>query len=182
MGIQPPASKEAERRRQKARRGALSEQYWQRVGAAITERVVDLISTHSPRSVGVYAALPDEPMLTALPFAGLYPRVSGDAMTFHRCAFERLEPGSFGVLEPPPDAAVEDPEVVLVPGQAFTDTGARLGRGAGYYDRFLIHSDALRIGVTDEAGLCSHLPTNTHDIPMDYVVTERRSLAISARI
>jgi len=126
--------------------------------------------------------LPDEPILTALPFPVLYPRVHGDAMMFHRCAFEGLEPGAFGVLEPPPQAAVAQPDVVLVPGQAFTDTGARLGRGAGYYDRFLARSDALRIGVTDEAGLCSHLTTNTHDIPMDYVVTERRSLAISARV
>jgi 5-formyltetrahydrofolate cyclo-ligase len=180
MGMHTPASKEAERRRQKARRRELSEEYWRRVGASISDRVVELIRPQL--LVAGYAALAGEPILTDLPFVSLYPRVEGAALRFHRCEFDALEPGAFGVLEPPATAPLGAPEVVLVPGQAFTKDGARLGRGAGFYDRFFARSDALRIGVTDEAGLCPQLRTEAHDAHMDFVVTERRSLAVSTRV
>ncbi len=50
-------------------------------------------------------------------------------------------PGPYGIPEPPFDAAQalrpEDLDLVVVPGVAFDHAGNRLGRGAGYYDRFL---------------------------------------------
>lgn len=89
----------------------------------------------------------------------------------------REERHRFGFLQPAADAViVPDQRVaaVLVPGLAFAPDGARLGRGAGHYDRFLARLDerVLRIGVLTAASLVLRLPTEPHDRPMTHLVTE----------
>ena len=71
---------------------------------------------------------------------------------------------------------------VVVPGLAFDRRGHRLGRGAGVYDRFLatLPSHVLRIGLTPSAFLVPELPTEPHDVPMHFVVTEREVIAANA--
>jgi 5-formyltetrahydrofolate cyclo-ligase len=68
---------------------------------------------------------------------------------------------------------------VLVPGLAFDEHGNRLGRGAGVYDRFLatLPPSVLRVGLCPEALVVPALPTEPHDVPMHFVVTERRAIA-----
>jgi 5-formyltetrahydrofolate cyclo-ligase len=68
---------------------------------------------------------------------------------------------------------------VLVPGQAFDERGQRLGRGAGVYDRFLasLPPSVLRVAMSPEALIVPQLPTDPHDVPMHFVVTERRVIA-----
>lgn len=65
---------------------------------------------------------------------------------------------------------------VLVPGLAFDEQGHRLGRGAGVYDRFLatLPPSVLRIGLSPDALVAPRLPVEPHDVPMHFVVTERR--------
>ena len=67
---------------------------------------------------------------------------------------------------------------VIVPGLAFDLRGHRLGRGAGVYDRFLasLPPTTLRIGVIPEALVAPELPVEPHDVPMHWVVTERRAI------
>ncbi len=74
---------------------------------------------------------------------------------------------------PPPDPA--DMDVVLVPATALTLFGDRLGQGGGWYDRFLvgIGPECTTVGVCFYEQLVDELPTETHDIPLDVVVTER---------
>lgn len=63
--------------------------------------------------------------------------------------------------------------VALIPGLAFDCQGWRLGRGAGYYDRFLAEWRGVRrVGVTLERFVFPHLPRDSHDRRMDWVVTE----------
>jgi 5-formyltetrahydrofolate cyclo-ligase len=88
-----------------------------------------------------------------------------------------LVPGPYSIPEPPADAPIIDPadvSVFLVPGVAFDAHGGRLGYGAGYYDRLLHLTRALRIGVAHGFQVCPSLPTGPHDIHMDLVVTEER--------
>lgn len=68
---------------------------------------------------------------------------------------------------------------VLVPGQAFDERGHRLGRGAGVYDRFLasLPPSVLRVAMSPEALIAPQLPAEPHDVPMHFVVTERRVIA-----
>lgn len=68
---------------------------------------------------------------------------------------------------------------VVVPGLAYDRRGHRLGRGAGVYDRFLatLPPHVLRIGVIPTALVVPELPTEPHDMPMHFVVTEREVIA-----
>ena len=69
-------------------------------------------------------------------------------------------------------------DAVVVPGLAFDHAGHRLGRGAGVYDRFLagLPPETLKIGVIPESRLVPLLPTDPHDVRMDAIVTEARTL------
>lgn len=74
------------------------------------------------------------------------------------------------------DSAELDQSVIIVPGLAFDRTGNRLGRGKGYYDRFLSSlppSGLRKIGVCWSIQLLDQIPVASHDVPMDCVVTEQ---------
>jgi 5-formyltetrahydrofolate cyclo-ligase len=70
--------------------------------------------------------------------------------------------------------ALEDLDLVLVPGLAFDEKGARLGRGGGFYDRLLASKSAttLAMGVAFAFQLESKLPLEPHDVAMDAVLTD----------
>jgi len=75
-----------------------------------------------------------------------------------------------------PDDEVDSswPDVVIVPGVAFTVDGDRLGQGGGWYDRFLaeLAPEVTTIGVGFELQLLERLPVEPHDVRLDHVVTE----------
>ena len=61
----------------------------------------------------------------------------------------------------------------VVPGVGFAKNGNRIGMGAGYYDCFLAQVDkAVLMGVTYNALLCSKIPVDYYDKPVQYLVTE----------
>ena len=76
------------------------------------------------------------------------------------------------ILEPENPIKINEVDVFLVPGVAFTVSGKRLGRGGGYYDKLLSkYPDTLKIGITFNERIMQDLPTESHDISMDYVFT-----------
>ena len=95
---------------------------------------------------------------------------------------DNLRQGAYGILEPGSDETCDPAEIdfILLPARAFDKEGNRLGRGAGYYDRFLA-ADNFR-AVTCTAGfscqLLSRVPHNDHDIPVQIVVTETETIRI----
>jgi len=82
-----------------------------------------------------------------------------------------------GRLVAVPESDVEPtwPDVVMVPGLAFTGHGDRLGQGGGWYDRFLagIRPDCTTIGVCFAEQVVDALPVEAHDVVLDQVVTDR---------
>jgi 5-formyltetrahydrofolate cyclo-ligase len=87
---------------------------------------------------------------------------------------------ALGFCEPRPDipqAALESIDLVLVPGLAFSPDGLRLGRGQGYYDRFLARTPAFRIGLAFDAQIIPVLPADAHDQRVHAVLTESQSYA-----
>ncbi len=98
-------------------------------------------------------------------------------------AVEELQSGMWNILEPPRDrwsetcrqVAIDELDVVMVPGVAFDRVGGRLGNGAGYYDRLLgrVRVDAILAAVCYESQLFPGLPMESHDVPMDFVITEK---------
>ena len=66
-------------------------------------------------------------------------------------------------------------DLAIVPGLGFTTEGHRIGRGMGFYDRFLAQSDFIGItcGVAFEEQIVPALPTLDHDIPLSMLCTDR---------
>jgi 5-formyltetrahydrofolate cyclo-ligase len=66
------------------------------------------------------------------------------------------------------------PDLIFVPGLAFTKHGYRLGRGAGFFDRLLAGraARAFKIGICFSFQLADAVPTERHDIEMDTIVTD----------
>jgi 5-formyltetrahydrofolate cyclo-ligase len=89
---------------------------------------------------------------------------------------DRLLPGPLGILEPSPAAAEIVPDIVLVPLAAFDRAGHRIGYGAGHYDRTLAQLRKSRavtaIGLAFAAQEVKTVPALSHDVALDYVLTE----------
>ena len=104
------------------------------------------------------------------------PKVLGDTIEFfHVRSREDLEIGSFRLLEPKESCEqVFWPNApVLVPGVAFSKDGKRLGKGGGYYDKFLSKEPEHKtIALAYEFQLTDEIPAEEHDKPVDVIVTE----------
>lgn len=152
----------------------------------IVGNLADLLRAHPEwQHIALFAALPREPDLGALPALFperlfFYPRVTGREMTFHRVTDVTTEmiPGAWGLREPSlslPEIPPQMLDVILCPGTAFTREGKRLGKGGGYYDRFLarLHPKPPPcIGVTFAAFLLEEIPSEPHDVRMNLVVSD----------
>jgi 5-formyltetrahydrofolate cyclo-ligase len=88
-----------------------------------------------------------------------------------------LIPGNYGIREPRDCARRVNPEeidLVIVPGIAFDRNGNRLGRGAGYYDRFLsmIKGKVRIAALAYSFQIVERVPSSDSDVPVDIVITE----------
>jgi 5-formyltetrahydrofolate cyclo-ligase len=87
-----------------------------------------------------------------------------------------LVPSTFGVPEPIGSeipALARDIKIILLPMLGFDRTGARIGYGAGYYDRFLEKNPGLfKIGIAFSCQEIERLPVDANDIRMDAIITE----------
>jgi 5-formyltetrahydrofolate cyclo-ligase len=94
--------------------------------------------------------------------------------------FQELEKTTFGILEPKKQFIREfdiiDVDLIIVPGIAFDKQGHRIGFGEAYYDNLLKKSKAIKIGLAYEFQIIEEIPNETHDVPVDIIVTEKRIL------
>lgn len=103
------------------------------------------------------------------------PVISGEDIHFHRYAGNNnLKMGALGILEPVSTQLVSpgDIDLFIVPGVAFDRKYNRLGRGKGYYDRFLSGIDKPTIGLCYDFQLLDHIPAEPHDKKMTMIITE----------
>ncbi len=90
---------------------------------------------------------------------------------------ENLTTARFGLLEPPEPwlaaDALAEADLIVVPAVAVDRRGARLGRGAGFYDRSLQwrRPQIPLVAVVRDAELLDELPAEAHDVPMTHAVT-----------
>ena len=88
----------------------------------------------------------------------------------------QLVPGAYGILEPPADApivAVDEVDFAVMPCLTCNRLGQRLGRGGGYYDRFLSHYRGGTVLLCQENLIREEIPLEPHDYPVPWVLTER---------
>jgi len=107
----------------------------------------------------------------------------GELELFRLESMDDLALGMYKILEPRADLRhlperqvdVKSLDIVMVPGVAFTREGARMGHGKGYYDKLLEHArpDAPLVALAFECQLFPEIPTQSHDVFMDKIITEK---------
>jgi len=91
-------------------------------------------------------------------------------------SMEDVHKGTYGIAEPlfDPDKALalKDLDAVIVPGLAFDRQHNRLGRGEGYYDRFLstLPEAVTTVGLAFDFQLTESLPTEAHDVRLAQII------------
>jgi 5-formyltetrahydrofolate cyclo-ligase len=169
--------------------GAISQ-----LDSRISGHILDALETIAITPVSViaaYVAMPHEPPINVLRSqlremgcTVIIPIVSGDELMWADDGNEEhWMRNTFGTLEPDPRGALSSSQAlpsctaIIVPAQAMSPSGFRLGQGKGFYDRALtkiagLERPPLIIGVTYESEFLSEVPTEEHDIPVDVSVTE----------
>ena len=115
------------------------------------------------------------------------PETTDTSMTFRLLSHntplnKQLRRGNFGIEEPVKSLKPIKPEslpagtVILVPGLAFSEDGSRLGKGKGYYDRYIEHIplETVLVGYTFQLQITETVPCGDFDRKVDYIVTEEK--------
>jgi 5-formyltetrahydrofolate cyclo-ligase len=169
--------KQALRREVRLRLSNLAAAEMEAKSEAIWRQVEQLEEFRQAATVLLFASLPTE--VQAQRFMQrwgeqkhlLLPIVHGDALLVGAAA-DLKKSALFGILEPVRALAEMPPlDVAIVPGLAFDRSGNRLGRGKGYYDRFLkTVTNPYKIGVCFGCQLFEQIPHDEQDVKMDKVV------------
>ncbi len=159
---------------------ALSSEARAEASLHLWQQVEALAAFRQAKVVALFSALPDEPDTREVLARWseskvlLVPRVEGEVMHFFRYDVSKMCDGAFGILEPQQEEVVSPTQIdlMIVPGVAFTSEGDRMGRGKGFYDKYLVQlrPDAIRVGVCYAHQLVEKLPTEPHDVRLDCVV------------
>jgi 5-formyltetrahydrofolate cyclo-ligase len=168
------------RSRMKRRLRELQKERYEAKSAEICHKVTNRFATANV--VAAFASSRFEPNLETLWTQGffvrriaLYPKIDGNNLVFCAVTFSNdLSPGQLGIREPVTSPTQLNPDVILVPGLAFSSNGYRLGRGAGFYDRFfgLSSTNMIKAGICFDFQLVPELPTESHDVRMDLVISD----------
>ena len=105
------------------------------------------------------------------------PRYESKHGKYSACVIKSLKDlvvGKYNIMEPSPkcnEVNINQLDLVIVPGVAFDRFGGRLGRGSGYYDRFLKNLKAIFYGVCFKQQVVDKTPQDLHDAKMDIIMT-----------
>jgi len=187
--VLPPTPKHALRAVLKQRLSELSTIEQTDHAQAITPHLLTALAPAT--TILAYASFGSElsldPFITAALESGrrvCIPRIGWEAKSMVPVAISNLhgdlEMGRYDIRVPKPGLTMVEPaqlDVILLPGLAFDRAGNRLGRGAGFYDRFVsaLHAAGHRptlIGVCHHAQIIDSVPTEPHDHRVDRVITE----------
>ena len=175
-------SKQELRHQTKAHVKELSASQKRDKSALIFSQISQTEAFREAHTVALYASLPDEPQTSdfiaqiASQKRVVLPRIAGEDMDFYPYHALEMQVGAFGINEPQGRVVVsaEQIDLIICPGVAFTVDGHRLGRGKGFYDRYMSRKGfrAVKIGVCYKEQLVERIPDEPHDILMDIVISE----------
>jgi 5-formyltetrahydrofolate cyclo-ligase len=128
----------------------------------ICERVLEMEQWNDAQRAVLFVPLPSEPIIQPLALDCKARKVT--------CATIPQSPPKDGVDLHLPDEI----DLILVPGLAFSQDRHRLGRGGGFFDKLLSGpaKNAFKLGICFSFQMLEQIPTETHDVVMDAVVTD----------
>lgn len=160
-----------------AKRNALSKQQVLQYSAIIQEKTVPFLKG----TVALYEAFQNEVDVHdlkkhvkqyALPVAK-----NQQPLQFYLCHKDTIySMSSFGIREPINGSLClpEQLDIMIIPLVGFDAQCHRLGYGKGYYDRYLKHTNALKIGIAYECQKVDIIPIQDHDMVLDMIITEEK--------
>ena len=165
------------------RKRAFSAEALREMSLFVCERLLSEDRLKDANTIMMYYPLGDEvdisPLIEKMANEGkrvLLPQVTGDTSMVlrHYTGKGDLTEGAFGIMEPCGELFTDYRaiDIAIIPGMAFDKNGNRLGRGKGYYDRFLPHlsPDIYIIGVCFPFQLLDEIPTEEHDKKVNIVI------------
>lgn len=169
------------RKRISEKKKEFSEDELKTLSSEIMERLEDNVVLKCAKTVLMYYSLPDEVFTHdfiekwSKEKTILLPVVKGDDLELKvYTGRECMQKGCFNIDEPQGEIYndLTSIDVAVIPGVSFDRHGNRLGRGKGFYDRFLKKLNTFKIGVCFDFQLNDEIPHGEHDIAMDEVWTE----------
>jgi len=190
-----PRAKAALRKRLRSLRASHPPAVRAERSAAITRAVLALDAWQQARVVALFRAMGEEVDTAALiadararGVTVCLPCVTDDGPLTFRVAWSPaadypLVAGVWGIEEPGADAPampLDAIDVAVVPCLAVAPTGHRLGYGRGYYDRTLaLMPRTTSVAIAFDFQLIAEVPSEAHDVPVTWVVTDRSTLRAS---
>lgn len=179
------AFKEALRLKLSAERKALRQEQVAVCSSDVVEQIASTKVFRAARHVMIYYPIQQEIDVRGLMAYGsdkhfYMPVTQGNSMEVREYVGETyMRKGQFGIPEPLPPEYGGKLDLIIVPGVAFDQHKYRLGRGGGYYDRFLRRQHgAYKIGVGYGFQLLEDMPVTWHDVRMDKVITSTADAAL----
>lgn len=163
---------------------ALPPAYCRRADEAIYRHVVSLPAYQTARTICAYVGMDCEintkPLIERMLADGKrvgVPLCVGKGVMEMReiGGLDELQAGTWGILEPAPEAPLLRPEEIdlgLIPCVSGNEAGQRLGYGGGFYDAYLAKASFLRVLLCRNAMMTASIPMEPHDAAMDIVVSE----------
>ena len=170
------------RREISAKKRSLTEEQIERYSQELLELLVQHPLYKNAKSIYGYLSynqeVRTEPILRRAQADGkkvAVPKVFGDEMKFLWLEWDKVEKGYKGIPEPAGGEIADDPAaLMLMPGLAFDHRGHRLGYGGGFYDKFLASEPHPTLALCYNFQLLDHLETESHDIPVDAVLSSSK--------
>ena len=179
-------------------RRSLADESRQRLDAAINRAVVEFAVELGATTIAGFRAFDGEPNLASalahlaatgkrLVLPVLAEQPGGTRLQFRAWdTASALMTNRFGIAEPRAGqpVPVEQIDLVLVPLVGWDRHGGRLGMGAGYYDRALADvagaARPVRAGIAYTVQRVEQVPTDPHDVPLHFVITEEGRFTCSS--
>ena len=171
--------------------GAMSPEEMQVKSTEAARRLLESKQYRRSQVVMVFISLPTEIDTTSIALHAwqdhkrvLAPKVSWEQRRMVaveiRSLTEDIMETHFGLREPVSGVPipVSTIDLVIVPGLGFDEFGNRLGRGRGFYDRFLLNAEfrGVACALAFDEQVTHNVPAGPHDRPVDLLVTDRRVL------
>jgi 5-formyltetrahydrofolate cyclo-ligase len=151
----------------------------------IAKQLVELCESKKATRIGCYLSFGKEPdtrvflqAASKLGFDLYCPRIlAEDEMEFAQYQ-SSLVPTALGFDEPTGDPIdSKDLDLLIIPALAIDQSGARLGRGGGYFDRYLVSFEGLVGAVVFGNEIIESIPVEPHDKPVNFVITPEQTVA-----
>jgi 5-formyltetrahydrofolate cyclo-ligase len=166
--------------------GARSKNLSSQTSHQYAESLIALSLQQNLKRIGCYLSFGSEPetdtfieLAQAEGIEIACPRIDADGSMVMAVLESETMPSELGFREPTGKVVEpKDLELIVIPALAIDFQGQRLGRGAGYFDRYLEQYKGPTVGLVYDAEFLPEIPSETHDLPVSLVVTQSRTISI----